>query len=128
MKKTVFNLAFLVGTLAFLLAAISPARADSITVYSNPATTTAASVGAQGAGFDPSLTLQLTSGSNQSVYLSTLIFSQALSNIDGTFTYIPIGAPIDTQVVNLPGSVSGYPWGGGAQWFFLGHLYAADQF
>ena len=62
MKKTVFSLAFLVGTLAFLLAAVSPARAESITVYSSPATTTAASVaGTQGAGFDQSLTTQLTS-------------------------------------------------------------------
>jgi hypothetical protein len=120
MKKTVFSLAFLVGTLAFLLAAVSPARAESITVYSSPATTTAASVaGTQGAGFDQSLTTQLTSGSNQSVYLSGLTFSPALYNIDGTFTHIPIGAPIDTQVVNLPGSVSGYPWGVGPSGFFL---------
>jgi hypothetical protein len=91
---------------------------DSTTVYSSPATTTASSVaGTQGAGFDSSLTSQLTSGSNQSAYLSILIFSQALSNIDGTFTNIPTGAPIGTQVVNLPGSVSGDPWGGPSGFF-----------
>lgn len=116
MKKATYSLMFLVGTLALMLTAISPAQAYTAGVYSNPSTTMGYSVpGTAGTGFSSSLLSQLLTGGNQQSYFNTLTFSPIIAEVNGSGTSIPTGAPTNTQVLEF----SMDSWWSGYSGFFM---------